>query len=211
MTTSTNKAGKAKATQLAEEQAEPSAERQAENILAPERPAATIVMTYLNMHDVPVGLAVMDQLQVQHAKVAAGDMSDAESMLMSQAVALQAIFANLATRAKDQSELSQIQTLTVLAIKAQSACRATIQALGDLKFPRQAMFVKQANIANGPQQVNNGVTVGHAHEAKPDSANKLSGTDHELLQDTRSASSTVAGNQSLATMGKVNRAKVRRG
>jgi hypothetical protein len=114
MTASTNKAGKGKAIQLAEDQAEPSAEQQAENIIAPDRPAATIVMTYLNMHDLPVGLAVMDQMQDQHARIAAGDLSDAENMLMSQAVALQGMFGDLAVRAKAERGLAQVQTLTVL-------------------------------------------------------------------------------------------------
>ena len=40
-------------------------------------------------------------------------------------------------------------------MKAQAQSRATISALVDLKYPRQATFVKQANIAHGPQQVNN--------------------------------------------------------
>ena len=39
--------------------------------------------------------------------------------------------------------------------RSQAQSRATIQAVVDLKFPRQATFVKQANIANGPQQINN--------------------------------------------------------
>ena len=78
----------------------------------------------------------MKHLQTQHARVAVGDLSDAENMLKTQAVALQGMFADLALRAKAQSGLSQTQTLTVLAIKAQSACRATLQALGALKYPR---------------------------------------------------------------------------
>ena len=47
-----------------------------------------------------------------------------------------------------------------LALKAQAQSRATISALVDLKYPRQATFVKQANIAHGPQQVNNGGAAG---------------------------------------------------
>ena len=43
-----------------------------------------------------------------------------------------------------------------MALKAQAQIRATNSALVDLKYPRQATFVKQANIAHGPQQVNNG-------------------------------------------------------
>ena len=42
-----------------------------------------------------------------------------------------------------------------LALKAQNQCRATLQALVQLKQPSQTTFVKQANIAQGHQQVNN--------------------------------------------------------
>lgn len=36
-------------------------------------------------------------------------------------------------------------------------CRATIETLAEIKNPRAVAFVTQANIAHGPQQVNNGV------------------------------------------------------
>ena len=76
---------------------------------------------------------------------------------MSQATALQTIFNSLARRASTQERLPQYQTFLGLASKAQAQSRATISALVDVKYPRQATYVKQATIANGPQQVNNGV------------------------------------------------------
>jgi transposase InsO family protein len=42
-----------------------------------------------------------------------------------------------------------------LALKAQSQCRATVEALAEMKNPKPVAYVQQANIANGPQQVNN--------------------------------------------------------
>ncbi|NML85778.1 hypothetical protein [Polaromonas sp.] len=88
--------------------------------------------------------------------VKGGDLSILESMLVGQATALQTIFASLARRAATQENLRQYETFMGLALKAQSQSRATISALVDLKYPRQATFVRQANIAHGPQQVNNG-------------------------------------------------------
>jgi hypothetical protein len=44
----------------------------------------------------------------------------------------------------------------MFALKAQAQCRATLEALAEIKNPRPVSFVKQANISNGPQQVNNG-------------------------------------------------------
>lgn len=41
------------------------------------------------------------------------------------------------------------------ALKAQNQCKATLQALVQLKQPSQTTFVKQANNAQGHQQVNN--------------------------------------------------------
>jgi hypothetical protein len=77
------------------------------------------------------------------------------TMLISQATALQTIFTSLARRASTQERLPQYQAFLGLALKARAQSRATISALVDLKYPRQATFVKQANIAHGPQQVNN--------------------------------------------------------
>jgi hypothetical protein len=85
------------------------------------------------------------------------DLHRLESMLVSQATSLQSIFTDLARKAQAQTYLKYFETYLGLALKAQAQSRATIAALGELKNPRQATFVKQANIAHGPQQVNNGV------------------------------------------------------
>lgn len=42
--------------------------------------------------------------------------------------------------------------------KCSTQCRATLETLAEIKNPRPVVFVRQANIANGPQQVNNGST-----------------------------------------------------
>jgi hypothetical protein len=49
-----------------------------------------------------------------------------------------------------------------MALKAQAQSRATISALVDLKYPRTTVIAKQANVANGPQQVNVGDTAAHS-------------------------------------------------
>jgi len=85
------------------------------------------------------------------------DLHRLESMLVSQATSLQSIFTDLASKAQAQTYLKHFETYLGLALKAQAQSRATITALGELKNPRHATFVKQANIAHGPQQVNNGI------------------------------------------------------
>ena len=94
----------------------------------------------------------------------------------------------------------------------------------DLKYPRQATFVEQANIAHGPQQVNNGAAAGadpaqftqaqaHGEKSAPEQ-NKLLEADHGQSgqrMDTRAAQTVERGNQAVETVATVNRAKKPRG
>ena len=88
-------------------------------------------------------------------EIQSGDLSKIEQMYISQAVALEAMFASMARRAKVQDKLLQYDTHMRLALKAQNQSRATLQALVQLKQPSNTQFIKQANIAQGHQQVNN--------------------------------------------------------
>jgi len=46
-----------------------------------------------------------------------------------------------------------------MAMKAQAQCAMSLRVLGELKTPKQVAFVKQQNVSQGHQQVNNGVVV----------------------------------------------------
>ena len=106
--------------------------------------------------DVDVG-ELVTTMQTKFQRVSDGDLSTLEAMLVGQATALQTIFTSLAIRAAVQEYLTQYGVYMTLALKAQAQSRATISALVDLKYPKQAAtFVKQANMTTGPQQVNNG-------------------------------------------------------
>lgn len=149
-----------------------------EACLAPEIIAAATVIAYTP--GIPLAIAETAAVLRDHCNaLAKEDMRHAEDMLLNQAHALQAMFCDLARSAKKQSGLAQIQTLTVLALKAQSQCRATLQTLSDVKNPKQATFINQANIA-GQQQVNNGVSTNEA----PGSREKKPIQPNELLKDT---------------------------
>ena len=89
----------------------------------------------------------------QAVKVKSGDLSAVETTLTAQATALNTIFAELSRRAAlNMGEyLPAMETYLRLALKAQAQCRATLQTLAEIKNPRPVAFVKQANIANGPQ------------------------------------------------------------
>ena len=145
-------------------------------------------------------------------------------MLVSQATALQTIFTGLARRAQSQEYQKNLEAFLGLALKAQAQSRATISALVDLKYPRQATFVKQANIAHGPQQVNNGGAGGElrdqyaqartpAEQSKPEQ-NKLLEADHGQpgqIMDTRAAQAAERSHQTVETVEQVHRTEKPRG
>jgi hypothetical protein len=161
--------------------------------------------------------ALIDSLRTSSDKVKAGDLSTLEAMLIGQATALQTIFTSLAKRAVHQEQMAHYQTFLGLALKAQAQSRVTISALVDLKYPRQATFVKQANIAHGPQQVNNGgadlahfaPAPTHGKETEPEQ-NKLLEADHgqpRQRMDTRAAQKAERSYQAVETVEPVHRAK----
>lgn len=131
------------------------------------------------------------ELREQVKQVQAGDMGQVEAMLYGQALTLQTIFTSLARKAVAQEYLKQFQVNLTLALKAQAQCRATLAALAEIKNPRPVSFVQQANISNGPQQVNNGTpkpeqyAQAHAHAEKTEAAqNELLEHQHDNYMDT---------------------------
>ena len=107
---------------------------------------------------------LLEDLHERVKKVQGGDMQPVEAMLFGQAMTLQTIFTSLARRAAHNDGLKQFQVNLTLALKAQAQCRATLEALAEIKNPRPVAFVKQANISSGPQQVNNGVAAPFAYQ-----------------------------------------------
>ncbi len=134
---------------------------------------------------------VVEALRETVETVKSGNLSHLEATLTSQATVLDKIFQEMARRAALNmgDYLAATETYMRLALKAQSQCRSTIEALAEIKNPRPVAFVRQANITNGPQQVNNGVFPNnpHAHARTEETAiahNELSGDTHELLPNT---------------------------
>ena len=114
---------------------------------------------------------LMGELRKAAEEVAGGNMGRVESMLAHQALTLDAIFNDLAQRSRKQDTFKGIEVLLRLALKAQAQSRSTVEAIALLKNPMP--YIKQANIANGPQQVNNGT---------PTSAGKNQSHPNELLE-----------------------------
>lgn len=145
-----------------------------------------------------VGRALSDRAET----IQAGDTTTLEAMLISQAQALQTLFVMLGRKAADQTQLTQYTAFMNIALKAQSQSRATIQALTELKYPKQATFVKQANIANGHQQVNNDTKTGTRAHAKENenSQNKLLEVEHNEWMDDGKTATTGATNPAMAAV-----------
>ena len=128
-----------------------------ELVLSPTIQSAVAIEAW-SMFAGTVDLAdLVDDLRERIKKVQGGDMQPVEAMLFGQAMTLETIFTSLARQAALNDGLKQFQVNLTLALKAQAQCRATLEALAEIKNPRPVAFVKQANITNGPQQVNNGM------------------------------------------------------
>lgn len=146
------------------------------------------------------------ELRSQADAVQQGDMKALESMLVTQANTLDMIFNQMARKAAFCEYLNQMQVSLTLALMAQAQCRATVEALAEIRNPRPLAFVKQANIANGPQQVNNG-TAPPASPARTENLEPAS----ELLEsgdgermDARTAGEAGRGDKALEAVGAVN-------
>ena len=100
----------------------------------------------------------MAKLDAAVGRVQTGDLREVESLLTVQAVTLNTMFTHLANMAVETQYVDRLDRYTRLALKAQGQCRATLATLATIKRP-PAVFAQQANIAQGPQQVNNTVAL----------------------------------------------------
>jgi hypothetical protein len=105
--------------------------------------------------------------------------------------------------------LDASETYMRLALRAQSQSRSTLETLSVVKNPPAIAFVKQANIANGPQQVNNG------HGPTPSgrvprvgepskSQSKLLEQEHGKRVDPGASQASVGAHPPLAAVGTFN-------
>ena len=187
------------------------AQASAKLFLSPSVNAAAVAVEYLKGPFGPeqdIGALVVT-LSESIKDVWDGDTRRIEAMLYAQAFALQTIFTNLARRSCAQEYLKQMETQLRLALKAQSQCRATLETLATLKAG-PAIFARQANIAHGPQQVNNNRVSGprdactRAPESETEKTELLGVSDGERL-DTRTTSAPGRISPSLEALAAINR------
>ena len=116
------------------------------------------------------------------------------------------VFAEMAQRASRNSGgcSDDAERCMRMALKAQNQCRMTLETLAALKNPR-VIVAQQTNIANGPQQVNNGpVSPGDSRGASA-RANGTRIEQNELLEvsdgerlDAGKARATSGSNSEMA-------------
>jgi len=156
--------------------------------------------------------ALIDELQRHCDAANIGNLAREEAMLVAQAHTLDAIFNTLARRASGQEHLKNWETFMRLALKAQSQCRTTIETLAAIKNPQPVAFVRQANIAAGPQQVNNrtaisGVReVAHAREIESLQTELSGAVGNEVLPHTGASALAGGVDPQMAAVGEVDRA-----
>ena len=138
-----------------------------------------------------------------------GDLKRAEAMLTTQAHTLDAIFNNLARRAINAEYMDNFEKYLKLALRAQSQSRATWETLATIKNPPVMGYVRQANIAHGPQQVNNASAAPSDAPRTGENSNLqnklLEEKDGERL-DTGATGATGRAHPDMATVGEVDRA-----
>ena len=157
---------------------------------------------------------LVSELSAQCKATSNGDLTRSEALLTSQAHTLDGLFNHLARQAKGAQCLGQMEAFLRLALKAQSQCRATIETLAEIKNPRAVAFVTQANIAHGPQQVNNAVAALVSDPAAPVRAsrgreleseqNELLAVQHGERMDGGTSGTGSTAHSELATVGEID-------
>jgi len=143
------------------------------------------------------------ELAAQCNAVSDGTMERPEALLTAQAHTLDAIFNDLTRVAyRNWENFAAAERLLRMAFKAQSQSRATVETLGNLRNPR-TFIAQQANIAHGPQQVNNG-DPSRTREGQSEQSKLLEQTHGERL-DTGAAGQAIGGDPAMATVGAVHR------
>ncbi len=141
---------------------------------------------------------IMDSIKAVHDDSLRG----AESMLVSQAYVLQALFNTQATYAIKSTYTPEAEMHANIAFRAQSQCNRTLRTLLEYKNPKRATFIKQQiNTLN--QQINQTEKL----EKNVNPANKLLEVNHDARLDTGTPQEGVRGDTTLETMGEVHRAK----
>lgn len=150
---------------------------------------AARVINYLSGDQLDIN-ALVQTLQTTTKALESGDPARIEQMLAAQVHTLDSLFGAMSILAVEKlyaGRIEEAERVMRLALRAQNQTARTAEALTSIKNPKQIAYVAQANIANGPQQINNG-------------PNKLSGATHELYTIPGASSTTRSTDSNHETM-----------
>lgn len=164
------------------------------------------------------GKSVMGEVQLDHVVMALVDaakvvkdnnLAQVEELLVSQALTLNMMFGELSRRAAANlgEYMEAHKTYMTLALKAQNQCRMTLETLSAIKNP-PVVYAKQANIAHGPQQVNNGTAVASHAENPQNPPNKLLETSSEQSMDSPAPRTASGSDKTMAALGESDRSEI---
>jgi hypothetical protein len=145
--------------------------------------------------------ALVDTLTHQTQAVAGGDLTRSEEMLAAQAHTLDALFNHLARRALSVDYMDHLDTYLKMALRAQSQCRATWETLSVIKNPPMVGYIRQANIAGGHQQVNNGPGESSRARENVNTESKLLEVNHGQRLDFGTTGTSSGVDTEMATVG----------
>lgn len=138
---------------------ETGAQAMARKLLEPQLRHALTASAYAGKvlgseHEGPGIMDFVDHVQKAAAKAEAGDLAVASRLLAAQAITLDSMFTELARRAAlNMGEyINAAERYGRLALKAQSNCRGTIEALAKLHQPRE-QTVRHVHVNEGGQAV----------------------------------------------------------
>lgn len=153
---------------------------------------------------------LLADLGTQCLAVSSGDLRRPEAVLTAQMQTLDAIFNHLTRFAYcNWRRLDHAEPLLRLALKAQSQCRATVEAIGVMKNPPPTVIAQQANVTSGPQQVNNGFAgngdaPAHEREIQNRPSELMEQIDGQRL-DPGAAGQAIGGDPAMASVGAFDR------
>lgn len=148
---------------------------------------------------------IKDALEAQNEALRSNDFTRIEDILMAQAHTLDMLFHKEARRAIVQKTVGQYKIHLDMAFKAQRQCRATLEALAEIKNPRPYIQNNKAQY----QQVNNGHVNSHARGKNLKSSNELleDRSDEEQWLDIGASETTGGNDKELEAMGAKHRTK----
>jgi hypothetical protein len=158
-----------------------------------------------NVGDLKIN-AIMEALAEKAKAVRGNDLSGVEETLVAQAMALDTMFSELSRRAALNmgTYLEAARQYMGLALKAQNQCRMTLETLATIKNP-PIVYARQANIAHGAQQVNNGTAPTSQAGESGNAPNKLLEASHEQPLDTGAPQAAGEGDPAVVAVGAINR------